>query len=103
MGLVGAIVIAHWSLGLMRRSGRVLLDAEDTGPLVDRVRDLLEACPQTSVADLHVWRVGMDAYACIATVVTNADLPAERFKQALAHVPQIRHVTVEVNHAHRTE
>jgi cation diffusion facilitator family transporter len=99
MGLVGAVVIAHWSLGLMRRSGRVLLDAEDTGPLVDRVRRLLEANPRTRVADLHVWRIGMNAYACIATIVTHADLPAEAFKRMLAQIPEIRHVTVEVNHA----
>jgi cation diffusion facilitator family transporter len=99
MGLVGAVVIAHWSIGLLRSSGRVLLDAEDTGPLVDRVRDLLEASPHTHVADLHVWRVGMNAYACIATVVTRSDASAERFKQLLAQVPEIRHVTVEVNRA----
>ena len=99
MGLVGAVVIAHWSVGLVRRSGRVLLDAEDTGPLVDRVRSLLEASPHTRVADLHVWRVGMNAYACIATVVTRTDVSAERFKQLLAQVPEIRHVTIEVNRA----
>jgi cation diffusion facilitator family transporter len=99
MGLVGAVVIAHWSLGLMRRSGRVLLDAEDTGPLVDRVRSLLEASPRTHVVDLHVWRVGLNAYACIATIVTHTDLSAEQLKQRLAEVPEIRHVTVEVNRA----
>jgi cation diffusion facilitator family transporter len=99
MGLVGAVVIAHWSVGLVRRSARVLLDAEDTGPLVDRVRALLEASPRTHVADLHVWRVGMNAYACIATVVTHADVSAEAFKRMLAQVPEIRHVTVEVNRA----
>jgi cation diffusion facilitator family transporter len=98
MGLVGAVVIAHWSFGLMRRSGRVLLDAEDTGPLVDRVRMLLEANPRTHVADLHVWRIGMNAYACIATIVTHADLSADAFKHMLAQIPEIRHVTVEVNH-----
>ena len=102
MGLVGAAVIAHWSIGLMRRSARVLLDAENTGPLVDRVRSLLEANPQTHVVDLHVWRVGMNAYACIATVVTRADTSAEGFKALLAEVPEIRHVTVEVNHADAT-
>jgi cation diffusion facilitator family transporter len=99
MGLVGAVVIAHWSIGLLRSSGRVLLDAEDTGPLVDRVRALLEASPHTHVADLHVWRVGLNAYACIATVVTGADMSADRFKQLLTQVPEIRHVTVEVNRA----
>ena len=99
MGLVGAVVIAHWSVGLLRRSGRVLLDAEDTGPLAERVRSLLEANPHTHVVDLHVWRVGMNAYACIATVVTRTDASAERFKELLAQVPEIRHVTVEVNRA----
>ena len=98
MGLVGAAVIAHWSVGLMRRSARVLLDAEDTGPLADRVRGLLE-CPSTHVVDLHVWRVGMNAYACIATVVTQTDLSAESFKRRLAQVAEIRHVTIEVNRA----
>ena len=101
MGLVGAAVIAHWSLGLMRRSARVLLDAEDTGPLVERVRRVLESSPHTHVADLHVWRVGMNAYACIATVVTRTDVSAEKLKRALAAVPEIRHVTVEVNRTER--
>lgn len=102
MGLVGAIVIAHWSIGLVRRSARVLLDAEDTGPLADRVRDLLEGYPHTHVADLHVWRVGMNAYACIATVVTRSHASAEVFKEKLAQVAEIRHVTVEVNRADST-
>jgi cation diffusion facilitator family transporter len=99
MGLVGAVVITHWAIELVRRSARVLLDAEDTGPLVDRVRDLLEDHPHTHVADLHVWRVGMNAYACIATVVTRGHASVELFKDKLAQVPEIRHVTVEVNRA----
>jgi len=96
MGLVGAAIIMHWALGLMRRSARVLLDAEDTGPLTDRVRALIEA-DDTRVADLHVWRVGADAYACIATVVTATTTSADTYKGRLAELEQIRHVTVEVN------
>ncbi len=97
MGLIGAVVIAHWSVGLIRRSGRVLLDAEDTGPLVERVRRLLEADPDTHVADLHVWRVGLQAYACIATVVSRGAASVETLKARIASVPQIRHVTIELN------
>ncbi|MCC6532290.1 MAG: CDF family Co(II)/Ni(II) efflux transporter DmeF [Burkholderiales bacterium] len=96
MGLVGAVVIAQWSIGLARRSGRVLLDAEDTGPLTERVRDLLEA-GDARVADLHLWRVGLDAYACIATVVTREAVSADTLKARLAQVDEIRHVTIEVN------
>jgi cation diffusion facilitator family transporter len=97
MGLAGAILISHWSLGLMRRSARVLLDAEDTGPLTEQVRSLLEQ-DGTRVADLHVWRVGTEAYACIATVVTSAPAAADDYKARLAQLDAIRHVTVEVNH-----
>lgn len=98
MGLLGAAIITHWAWGLMRRSARVLLDAEDTGPLTERVRALIEGS-DTRIADLHVWRVGTDAYACIATVVTAADVSADNYKERLAALEQIRHVTIEVNHS----
>ena len=96
MGLVGAVVIGHWSIGLLRGSGRVLLDAEDTGPLTERVRGLLEE-DGSRVADLHIWRVGLEAYACIATIVTREQIPAGALKAKLAQVREIRHVTIEVN------
>lgn len=96
MGLVGAVVIAHWSCGLLAKSARVLVDAEDTGPLTERVRTLLER-DGSRVADLHVWRVGLEAYACIATVVTHEPTSADAFKNRLAQVNEIRHVTIEVN------
>jgi cation diffusion facilitator family transporter len=96
MGVLGAVIITHWSWGLMRRSARVLLDAEDTGPLTERVRSLIEGA-DTRIADLHVWRVGTDAYACIATVVTRTESSADTYKARLAELTQIRHVTIEVN------
>jgi cation diffusion facilitator family transporter len=97
MGLVGAAVIAHWSIGLMRRSGRVLLDAEDTGRLMSRVRRAIEGDTNHRVADLHVWRVGMGAYACIVTVVTPEAVRADEIKDKLAPIHEIRHITIEVN------
>ena len=97
MGIVGAVVIAHWSFGLIRNTARILLDAEDTGPLVNRVRRLIEEGTPHRVADLHVWRVGMGAYACIVTVVTPHSISADELKAQLALVPEIKHVTVEVN------
>jgi len=98
MGIVGAIVIAHWAIGLMRRSAQVLLDAEDTGALMSRVRQLIEEGTGHRVADLHVWRVGRTAHACIVTVVTNEPVSADALKAKLAEIREIRHWTVEVNH-----
>ncbi len=97
MGIIGAAVIAHWSIGLMRSTGRVLLDAEDTGALMNRVRHLIEQHTDQRVTDLHVWRVGIGVYACIVTVVARARVSAEEIKTQLAQIREIRHVTVEVN------
>ena len=97
MGIIGAVVIAHWSFGLIRNTARILLDAEDTGPLVDRVRALIEEDTAHRVADLHVWSVGIGAYACIVTVVTPHGVSADELKAQLAQIPEIKHVTVEVN------
>lgn len=97
MGIVGAIVIAHWAIGLMRRSAQVLLDAEDTGALVSRVRRLIEEGTGHRVADLHVWRIGRTAHACIVTVVTNEPVSADALKAKLAEIREIQHWTVEVN------
>jgi len=97
MGLVGAVVIAHWSVGLMRRSARVLLDAEDTASLANRVRRLIEDGTEERVVHLHVWRVGLTAYACIVTVVSPENISADMLKAKLAQVHEIKHLTVEVN------
>jgi cation diffusion facilitator family transporter len=97
MGLLGAALIAHWSLGLMRTTSRVLLDAEDTESLSNRVRRIIEDGTEHHVADLHVWRLGIGAYACIVTVVSSAPLSADEIKAQLSQVPEIRHLTVEVN------
>ena len=100
MGIIGAVVIAHWSIGLIRNTARILLDAEDTGPLVDRVRKLIEDGTPHRVADLHVWRVGIGAYACIVTVVTPHSVSADELKTQLALIAEIKHLTVEVNWQH---
>jgi cation diffusion facilitator family transporter len=57
MGIVGALVIARWSWGLLRDAGAVLLDAVPDGTLPEKIRCMLERGGDR-VADLHLWRVG---------------------------------------------
>jgi cation diffusion facilitator family transporter len=94
MGLVGAIVILRWSIGLMRQTARVLLDSADPN-LLRIVKEQLErdgAC----VSDLHIWRLGPGHSAVVATVVCPAGNKPEYFKQRLRQMPTLSHVTVEV-------
>ena len=101
MGIAGAGLVAVWAYGLMRDSGRVLLDAEMNVPVVAEIREAIDAGPlEAAISDLHVWRVAKSKYACIVSVVTSADASPDYFRSRLGVHEELVHVTVEVN---RTE
>ena len=94
IGLAGAFVIARWAVGLMRDTGAVLLDAAGDPGLARAVRAAIEVDDE-KVNDLHLWRVGPGRHAAIVSLVTEVPLEPEIYKQRLAHLPQIVHVSIE--------
>jgi cation diffusion facilitator family transporter len=97
VGVLGAVVIGVWSVGLMRESATVLLDREMDHPLTQNIRTALESDGDAKVADLHVWRVGRDQFAAIACVVADAPLAPGVYRARLAGHAQLVHVSLEVN------
>jgi len=95
-GVLGALVIAHWSFGLLRSSGAVLLDVMPGSGMADAVRSRLEV-GDDRVCDLHLWRLGPGHAAVIVSVVTHDPQPASLYKARLAGIEGLSHVTVEVN------
>ncbi len=96
IGVVGALVIAHWSWRLIRGSGAVLLDAAADPDLNAAIHARLASGPDR-IADLHVWRVGPGHYAAIVALVSDAPQPVEHYKARLADLARLSHVTVEVH------
>ncbi len=96
IGIVGALVIAHWSWGLIRDAGAVLLDAAPNRALGDAIRKRLET-GHDRIADLHVWRLGPGHHAAIVSLVADEPAAVEHYKARLHDVPQLSHVTVEVH------
>ncbi|AIO45560.1 MULTISPECIES: CDF family Co(II)/Ni(II) efflux transporter DmeF [Burkholderia] len=95
-GIVGALVIANWAYGLMRDTGRILLDVNVDRKLTDNVRRAIEALGDT-VNDLHVWRVGPGHMSAIVSVESADTARDARFYHALvAGFDGVSHVTVEV-------
>jgi cation diffusion facilitator family transporter len=100
MGIVGAVLVTVWAWGLLRDSGRVLLDAEMNAPVVQEVREVIEQGEiPARITDLHVWRVGRGKYACVVGVVTSASVDGDYFRRALGVHEELVHVTVDVCHA----
>jgi cation diffusion facilitator family transporter len=100
MGIVGAAVIAHWSLGLLRSSGAVLIDTVPDARLPRQIKQLLEL-GSDRVADLHLWRLGPGHFGVIASVVSDRPQPPDAYKARLATLPALSHVTVEVHACQR--
>ncbi|MEJ7867108.1 CDF family Co(II)/Ni(II) efflux transporter DmeF [Xanthomonas oryzae] len=97
MGIVGAVLVTVWAWGLLRSTGSVLLDAEMDAPLVAEVKQVIaELGHAIDIADLHVWRVGSERYACVVSLVTAADIDAELVRRALQIHEELVHVTVEL-------
>lgn len=98
MGIVGAGLVALWAYGLLRDTGRVLLDAEMNAPVVAEIREVIMASQISAhISDLHVWRVGKGKYACILSLVTKDVVDPDYFKRQLSIHEELIHISVEVN------
>ena len=96
MGIVGALVIANWSLRLLRNAGAVLLDTVVDPQLAARIRAKLEIGGDR-IADLHLWRVGPGHAALIASIVSDEPQSPKSYKARLADLEGLSHITIEVH------
>jgi cation diffusion facilitator family transporter len=96
-GVIGALVIANWSYGLMRDTGGILLDMNPDRKMTDNVRHMIEDNGD-KVLDLHVWRVGPGHMSAVVSVVTTETQRTPNFYHAaLKRFKGLSHLTVEVN------
>jgi len=98
MGIVGAGLVAAWARGLLRDTGRVLLDAEMDAPVVAEIREVIAASPvKAEISDLHVWRVGKGKYAAILALAVDGAATPDDFRAQLSIHDELVHVSVEIN------
>lgn len=96
MGIVGAVLVAVWARGLLRDTGRVLLDAEMDAPLVAEIREVIAELPDAEIRDLHVWRVGQVQYAAVLSLRMAVPIPAQVIRERLAIHEELVHLTIEI-------
>lgn len=96
VALIGALVIASWSLSLIRSSGATLLDMVSDPSVAARLRERLEQ-DGDRISDLHLWRVGPGHSAVIASLVSDHPQDPAIYKARLNGLHGLAHVTVEVH------
>jgi Co/Zn/Cd efflux system component len=94
-GIVGALVIANWSFGLVRDTGRILLDMNPDPHMTDMLREAIESDGDRLV-DLHLWRLGPGHLGALVSVLTDKSRDCTFYRERLKNYKTLSHVTVEV-------
>lgn len=97
MGIVGSAVVARWAWGLLRDTSVILLDRTPNTDLCEEIRKAVEAEEGASVADLHVWQLGVGQFSAIVCVVSRDPKTPEHYRRLFSEHGELRHVTVEVH------
>lgn len=95
-GLVGAVVIASWSYGLVRDTGAILLDMEPDAAVKDEIRRIVTR-EGDRLDDVHVWRLGPGHLGAIVSIATDAQHDVSFYRQRLSGLPSLSHLTIEVD------
>lgn len=80
----------------MRDAARVLLDAEHPTGFIEEIRSAIEN-DHTHIVDLHVWRIGQQAYSVALALETSQPLSPAQYREQLAEHEEIQHLMIEVN------
>ena len=96
MGIVGAILVARWSLGLLHTTSAVLLDKQGPAQLEAEIVQCIED-DDNRIVDLHLWSIGPNIYSAIISVLARSAQPPEYYKELIPPNSSLVHLTVEVN------
>ncbi len=95
VSLIGAAVIASWAATLIRDTGAILLDMAPDRALEQSIRSAVETAGD-DLTDLHVWRLGPGHLGAVLSVVTRHAHDPLFYRERLASIRALSHVTVEV-------
>ncbi|MCY1234797.1 Cadmium, cobalt and zinc/H(+)-K(+) antiporter [compost metagenome] len=96
IGIVGGVVIARWSWGLIRDAGGVLLYYLPVNEdLPDEIQEIMNT-ESAEIVDLHVWQLGPGHHGAIVSIVTDHPQAPSYYREKLATIHDLAHVTVEV-------
>jgi cation diffusion facilitator family transporter len=99
MGIVGSAVVAQWSWGLLRDTSAILLDRTPETDLGDEIRKAVEEDEGATVADLHVWPVGVGRFSAIVSIVAREPRTPDYYRRIFSEHEELGHVTIEIQQA----
>ncbi|MGE5527898.1 MAG: CDF family Co(II)/Ni(II) efflux transporter DmeF, partial [Patescibacteria group bacterium] len=97
MGIVGALLVARWSYGLLQSTSLILLDRQGPETLSRRIKESIEGDQDSKVADLHLWSIGPNIYAVVVTVVAREPATPDEYRARMPKHLGLAHISLEIH------
>lgn len=92
------LLLARWSLGLIRDTSGILLDHQASSVMLEQTRAAIESVDDNRITDLHIWSIGPGMYSGTIAVVSDAPKSPEYYKNLISKGLGIVHTIIEVHH-----
>lgn len=99
MGIVGAILVTRWSVGLLKSTSAILLDQQGSDAECRKVREVIESDSKHRIVDLHLWGLGSGISSCIVSIVSSDPQTPDYYREKINEVADFQHITVEVRNS----
>lgn len=103
MGILGAILVSLWSIGLLRTTSGVLLDRQGPERIRRKIKDCIEEDNDSRIADLHLWSIAPNVYAAVIVVLAHHPLSPNQYKARIPTNLGLEHVSIEVHQCEQCE
>ena len=97
MGILGAVLVARWSVGLLRTTAGVLLDRQGPAGVRRMITESVENDGDSRITDLHLWSIGPGICAAVLTVVASKPAPADEYRARIPASLGLKHVSIEIH------
>ncbi|MBK1876868.1 CDF family Co(II)/Ni(II) efflux transporter DmeF [Pelagicoccus mobilis] len=96
MGIVGSILVANWSVGLLRTTSHTLLDHQASDETLTKLRQAIET-DKDKIIDLHMWSIGPGIHSAMITILSDSPQEPETYKARIPKDLKIVHTTIEIH------
>lgn len=96
VGILGAIVVIRWAIGLLKSTGAILLDKGDFNDEIKKIRQHLIRNGAV-IHDIHIWQLSENNRSLIVSLECGTNRGPQDYHKLISEVATFQHITVEIN------
>lgn len=94
VGILGAIIVIKWGIGLLKTTGKILVDYDDDPTLKENIINIVKTY-NLEITDIHIWDILNGDKAVMCSVKTQDLEKCNEIKKEILKNKKIKHLTVE--------